>query len=58
MSLHGKKDIIFANKDLVANKGSPLFFQAVNVAVQHHQCMEAMGNECMQGEPPRTQCMH
>lgn len=58
ISLHGKKDIIFANKDLVANKGSPLFFQAVKVAVQHHQCMEAVGKGCMQGGPPRTQGMH
>ena len=49
ISLHGKKDIIVANKDLVANKGSLLFFQAVNVAVQHHQCMEEMGNGCNAG---------
>lgn len=45
-------------KTLWQTKALPLFFQAVNVAVQQHQGIEAMGNGCTWGGPPRTQCMH
>lgn len=46
--LYEKKSSIFANKDLLMNKASVLFFQAVN----QHQCHHAVPSVTMLGESP------
>lgn len=50
--LYEKKSFIFANKDLLMNKASVLFFQAVNRAVNQRQCIDAVPSVTMLGKSP------